>query len=116
MLTKEQYEKKCAKFESAKMYDGRGTTDLYVCDKCGAQLRSVYDDKGVTPFTLQCKCGHFMTHVHTMSGVQPNVDIHWVRPSYEYYKALSEAAREHVEMGGLVKKSDLIGLIPHEYK
>lgn len=116
MLTKEKYEKMCSEFENASMYDGRGTTDLYECEKCGKRKYSTYRDKGVTPFVIMCECGEAMMHTQTFFGVFPCIDITWVRPSYEYYRALSPAMRNHIEQGGLVRKSDLIGLVPHKYE
>ncbi|MDO4802791.1 MAG: hypothetical protein Q4A15_11555 [Prevotellaceae bacterium] len=116
MLTKEEYQKMCSEFENADMYDGRGTTDIYECEECGKRKSSTYRDKGVTPFVIGCDCGGAMMHTQTFAGVAPNIEINWVRPSYEYYKAMSEGMREHIENGGLVMKSDLIGLIEHEYE
>lgn len=106
-MTKQQYEKMCAKFEGMNMYDGRGTTDVYECEKCKRSILSTYIDKGVTPFTIQCRCGGMMEHTKTYKGVYPYVNIKWIRPTYEQFLVLSPSMQEHVKNGGLVKKSDL---------
>lgn len=107
-MNKQEYEQLCLKFNEGKMYDGRGTVDLYACKKCGRSLTSTYVDKGVTPFMLKCKCGHFMTHTRTVYGTSNyNIDIKWVRPTYEQFLCLSEATREHIKNGGLIMESEL---------
>ena len=49
-MNKSKYEKLCDKLNAARMYDGRGTYDLYKCNKCHAEMYTTYVDKGVTPF------------------------------------------------------------------
>lgn len=106
-MTERQYKAFCDNAENMRVYDGRGETDIYYCYKCGKIKTSVYRDKGVTPFTVRCECGHYMAHRHTESGVVDNPDMEWVRPTYAQYMELTDGAREHVENGGLVLKSEL---------
>lgn len=105
-VTEEQaYKKMCAKFEKAKIYDGRGTEDLYECHDCDHMLWFTYVDKGVTPFSILCdRCGGVMSHVKTLPFILMPVDIEWVRPSFEEYRQLSEAEQAHVQDGGLIKR------------
>lgn len=102
-MTKKQYEKMCSDLENTPMYDGRGTTDLYVCRHCGCQKLTTYKDKGVTPFSIGCACGRFLTHEKTYRGIAPTIDIEWRRPTYKEFLDLSEPMQEHVRNGGLIK-------------
>lgn len=129
-MTKEDYEIMCADIEGAKMYDGRGTYDLYECELkndpkrypgipqsvidsmpkgCGHQIITTYADKGVTPFTIKCpKCGARMTHTKTFVAVPNSVPVlKWVRPTFEQYKNMSREMKEHIENGGLVLENTL---------
>lgn len=92
--------------ENAKMYDGRGTYDTYVCEKCGNQMITTYKDKGVTPFTMRCgDCGGVMMHVQTKTTVEPGVRVNeWVRPTLEQFLKMPNAVQEHVLKGGLILK------------
>lgn len=55
---KRKYNELVASLEDAKMYDGRGEYNGYVCEKCGYITATLYKEKGVTPFIIQCeKCG-----------------------------------------------------------
>lgn len=38
--------------EDAKIYDGRGTYDLYECEKCGRNKITTYAAKGLLPLLL----------------------------------------------------------------
>lgn len=99
------YQKMCAKFDSAQMYDGRGTEDIYECHDCDHISYTKYQDKGVTPFLIQCdKCGGLMAHVKTLPTVLIPADVIWYRPSFEEYKQLSPAQQQHVQQGGLIRK------------
>lgn len=107
-MTEQEYNKLCREFEDARMYDGRGTTDIYVCEKMRLALQSVYVDKGVTPFTLECRCCKgTMFHRHTVQGVTKSPHIRWVRPTYEQFKKLPNYLQKHVMDGGLVKSTEL---------
>lgn len=105
IISKEEYAKMCAEFESAKMYDGRGKEDIYECEDCDHILYSVYKDKGATPFAIKCEiCGGIMTHTRTLPTILFPAKIEWYRPSYEEYENLSPALQFHVDNGGLLKK------------
>lgn len=133
MMNRKEYEQFCKDAENMHVYDGRGTYDLYECQKstcdskgiltiekgCDNLMITTYRDKGVTPFSIRCpECGEELHHTKTLSEAQMTDAMRlfveqWVRPSYEHYKHLPKVTREYVERGGLVLKKDLIGLIPH---
>lgn len=117
MMTKEQYEKFCKDAENMKVYDGRGTFDLYECDCCPNKMVTTYAAKGVTPFTMRCKkCGGVLTHKETYRYVSNGIHvIKFVRPTYEQYTKLSDWQREHVEKGGLILEKE-IGEVPKNVK
>lgn len=114
-MNKEQYLDFCNKAESMKVYDGRGTFDLYECRElstgksCGHSIITTYADKGVTPFVIPCpKCGLSMSHTRTFRSVPPGTPvIKWVRPTYEQYVKLSPGLKQHVERGGLIMETEL---------
>lgn len=104
---KKAYEKMCADLEKARIYDGRGTEDVYECSnpQCNHIVYSTYIDKGVTPFCIVCdKCNNFMGHTNTFPTIMIPVNIEWYRPTFEEYQKLSEAEKEHVINGGLLKR------------
>lgn len=124
-MNKEEYNKFCESIEQEKMYDGRGTYDLYECESnhdpkmypgipqsvidsmpkgCGHQIITTYADKGVTPFTMKCpKCGARMTHTKTFASVPNGVPVlKWIRPTFEQYQNMSPGMKEHIEDGGLI--------------
>lgn len=105
-INKEQaYKKMCAQLEKAKMYDGRGTEDVYICGTCPNVIFSKYVDKGVTPFCIKCvKCGGMMQHERTLPCIIIPVDIEWYRPTFEEFEQLNESQQQHVREGGLVKR------------
>lgn len=104
-ITKEQYEQICAQFQTAKMYDGRGTLDVYICENCNKVMYSKYIDKGVTPFCIKCeRCGSVMLHERTFPVALFPADIEWYRPSFEEFQNLALAEKEHVLNGGLIKR------------
>ena len=129
-MNRKEYENFCESIVNEKMYDGRGTYDLYECmakhdpkmypgiptsvletmpTGCGEKIITTYAVKGVTPFTIKCpKCGATMQHTHTFSFVPENVTVQkWVRPTYEQYCKLSKGAKEHIENGGLLLETYL---------
>ena len=113
MITKSEYEKKCLEFEEARMYDGRGEYNGYVCEKCSYITATLYKDKGVTPFIIGCeKCGEAAMHMITSRNAPPaapNISEvkNWVRPTFEQFLKLSPATQEHVLNGGLVLEEEL---------
>ena len=67
---KSRYEEMVQTIEAAKMYDGRGTYDLYECHTCNCKKFTTYKDKGVTPFMLTCpNCKNGMQHTYTLRNV-----------------------------------------------
>ena len=111
MMTKEQYQKFCDEADNMKIYDGRGTFDLYECEKSQShKMITTYVDKGVTPFVTKCPyCGSAMQHTRTFKNVPEGTVVHnWVRPTYEQYCRLSQGAKSHVEQGGLIFETELI--------
>lgn len=109
MMTQKQYEKFCMKAENMKIYDGRGTFDIYECEECPHKLVTTYAVKGVTPFTIRCsECGKTMTHTRTFGSVPDYVPVvKWVRPAYKQYKKLPVGMQEHIENGGLILEEKL---------
>ncbi|TGY81107.1 hypothetical protein E5359_012090 [Bacteroidales bacterium] len=93
-----------------KVYDGRGTYDLYVCDDCSHQIVTTYAVKGVTPFVIKCReCGGTMKHVATYKKVRPETEVlKWIRPTYSQYLKLSPFTRQHIENGGLILETSII--------
>lgn len=65
-----RYAKMVSTIEDAGIYDGRGTFDLYQCEKCSREKITTYADKGVTPFIIGCSCGGNMQHTKTLSLFQ----------------------------------------------
>lgn len=105
VTAKEAYDSMCAKFLKRKMYDGRGTIDIYECHDCDHMEYTTYIHKGVTPFCIKCiKCGGMMSHVRTLPVMMIPVTIEWYRPTFEEYEKLSEAMKEHIRNGGLIKR------------
>lgn len=104
-MNKEEYQKLCEEAENARIYDGRGTIDLYQCDNNpNHKIYTTYADKGVTPFVIRCPvCGSWMSHTSTTKSVPGWIKVlKWVRPTYEEYCKLAPALKEHVEDFGLV--------------
>lgn len=96
LMSKEEYEKFCKDAEDLKFFDGRGTFDLYVCDKCSCELVTTNAVKGVTPFTIRCRrCGGTMFHTKTSRNVPSSVKVvRWIRPTYEEYSKMSTCQRQ----------------------
>lgn len=101
-----EYKKLVDSIENLRMYDGRGTVDRYVCEKCGYTIFTTYRDKGVTPFTIRCsRCNGTMFHDKTYEKgqVPENLVIKdWYRPSLKETLKLSEGMIEHILNGGLI--------------
>ena len=106
---KSRYENMVKTIETAKMYDGRGTYDLYVCEKFGYQKITTYKDKGVTSFMLKCKnCDGWMQHTNTYQSVPDDTPVEqFVRPSLDVAYKLTDYQLDHLFKGGLFLESDL---------
>lgn len=113
---KRKYNELVASLEDAKMYDGRGEYNGYVCEKCGYITATLYKEKGVTPFIIQCeKCGKDAMHKITSRNAppaDPNISEvkNWVRPTLDQLMKMSQATIDHVLNGGLVFEEELKGL------
>lgn len=113
---KRKYNELVASLEDAKMYDGRGEYNGYVCEKCGYITATLYKEKGVTPFIIQCeKCGKLAMHKITSRNAppaDPNISEvkNWVRPTLDQLMKMSQATIDHVLNGGLVFEEELKGL------
>ena len=93
--------------EGDKIYDGRGTYDLYECEKCGRNKITTYAAKGVTPFIIRCSCGGLMQHTRSFKNVPDYIRVfRWKRPTLEQTMKLSKGMMEHVLNGGLVLDID----------
>ena len=106
---KSRYEKMVKTIETANMYDGRGTYDLYECEKCGCKKFTTYKDKGVTPFMLTCpNCKNGMQHTYTFRNVPEETEVEqFVRPSLDIAYKLNDAQLYHLFNGGLFLESEL---------
>ncbi len=104
-----RYNKMVSGIEEAGIYDGRGTYDLYECEKCGHSIITTYAVKGVTPFIIRCKgCGGDMIHEKTYKSIPEAIyAIKWVRPTLKQTMGLSTGLIEHVLNGGLVMETEL---------
>ncbi|EFS33754.2 hypothetical protein BSGG_4454 [Bacteroides sp. D2] len=90
------------------IYDGRGTFDLYQCEKCSREKITTYADKGVTPFIIRCDCGGNMQHTKTFKSVPDYIRVFkWKRPTLEQTIKLSDGQIEHILNGGLVLDTDI---------
>lgn len=113
---KRKYNELVASLEDAKMYDGRGEYNGYVCEKCGYITATLYKEKGVTPFIIQCeKCGKAAMHKITSRNAppaDPNISEvkKWVRPTLDQLMKMSQETIDHVLNGGLVFEDELKGL------
>ncbi|MGM9740062.1 MAG: hypothetical protein ACI3ZP_05605 [Candidatus Cryptobacteroides sp.] len=97
------------------VYDGRGTIDVYVCDKNPEhRFYTYYKDFGVTPYMIHCKVcrrkgeNHFMRHQKTLKCDSDRVrgrlaDGYWYRP-WLWYFLTHRYEREHLLQGGLILK------------
>ena len=113
---KRKYNELVASLEDAKMYDGRGEYNGYVCEKCGYITATLYKEKGVTPFIIQCeKFGKAAMHKITSRNAppaDPNISEvkKWVRPTLDQLMKMSQETIDHVLNGGLVFEDELKGL------
>lgn len=102
-----RYTKMASTIEDAKIHDGRGTYDLYECEKCGRNKITTYAAKGVTPFIIRCSCGGLMQHTRSFKNVPDYIRVfRWKRPTLEQTMKLSKGMMEHVLNGGLVLDID----------
>lgn len=102
-----KYSEMVSTIEESKIYDGRGTYDLYRCEKCANDIITTYADKGVTPFMTICSCGGSLQHEKSFQSVPDYVRVlKWKRPTLEQTMKLSDGLIEHVLSGGLVLITD----------
>ena len=103
-----RYTEMASTIEDANIYDGRGTYDVYRCEKCGCDKVTTYADKGVTPFIIECSCGGCMQHIKTFRSIPDYIRVlKWKRPTLEQTLELSDGMIEHVLNGGLVLDTDI---------
>lgn len=102
----ERYRELVEGIENARMYDGRGTVDRYVCEDCQNIIFTTYRDKGVTPFTMKCRrCGGTMCHDKTYrKNDVPNYVLvfEWYRPTIDEVLKMSDGMAAHILSGGLL--------------
>lgn len=106
-MTEFEFDEKMLELDALDVYDGRGTFDLYVCDRCNEFKVTTYKDKGVTPFIIQCdKCKSgvgCMKHVRSFDNVKESVVYYeWRRPTFAEFQEMGDRMKEHVLSGGLV--------------
>lgn len=103
-----RYAKMVDTIDGANIYDGRGTYDLYQCEKCSCEKITTYADKGVTPFIIGCSCGSNMQHTKSFKSVPDYIRVFkWKRPTLEQTMKLSDGQIEHVLNGGLILDLDI---------
>lgn len=103
-----RYAKMVSAIEGDNIYDGRGTFDLYQCEKCTREIITTYADKGVTPFSIQCSCGSNMQHIESFNSVPDYIRVFkWKRPTLEQTLKLSDGQIEHIFNGGLILDLDI---------
>lgn len=106
-----RYKQLISNIETAKIYDGRGTYDLYQCRACKNEKITTYGVKGVTPFTIKCSCGAYMSHNKTFRSIPDYVRYErWVRPTLEQTLLFTPGTIEHILNGGLVLFSELMSV------
>ena len=90
---KRKYNELVASLEDAKMYDGRGEYNGYVCEKCGKLAMHKITSRNAPP-------------------AAPNISEvkNWVRPTLDQLMKMSQATIDHVLNGGLVFEEELKGL------
>ena len=103
------YKKMASSIEKLRIYDGRGTFDIYVCEKCNHKQVTTYGDKGVTPFTMRCpNCGGMMVHTSTVESIEKSTPFKkWVRPTLDQFLKLSPGCQDHVLNGGLLLEDEI---------
>nr|DAF67736.1 MAG TPA: DNA-directed RNA polymerase [Caudoviricetes sp.] len=110
---KRKYDELVSSIEDAKIYDGRGEYNGYVCENCGYITATFYKDKGVTPFVIRCGiCGKPAMHKITSRNTPPHTDNisdvkNWVRPTFDQLVKMSDATIDHVLNGGLIFEDEL---------
>lgn len=102
----ELYKQIVSKIEDTKLFDGRGKTNCYTCQKCGKVIKCRDIDKGTTPFMITCeKCQNMMHSSFYMDDIYINVEVshEWYRPSLEeFVKMEIQSEIQHVLNGGLL--------------
>lgn len=73
---KKRFHELTTTIEDAKIYDGRGTFDLYACILCGHGKITTYYDKGVIPFMIACNCGSNMQHIKSYKSMPDHIEVH----------------------------------------
>ena len=111
-LSKEEvdkYNEMVSNIESCNIYDGRGTFDLYECNKCTNMKITTYAVKGVTPFCMNCSCGGLLQHTKSFNSVPSYINVEkWIRPTLETLEMLSKGEINHVLNGGLLLESEIM--------
>ena len=98
-----KYQEMLDGIKSSTIYDGRGTYDVYKCDKCGKEVLTTYADKGVTPFCIPCECGSNMNHIYTYKtqpkGIEPK---RFYRPPVKEMYNMNDSQLDHIFNEGLI--------------
>lgn len=104
------YKEITEKIKNAKIYDGRGTFDIYTCqnNKCNNKIYTTCIDKGVTPFCIKCpECGEIMEHNKTILELPDGVLCKkWLRPSLDIALQMNDGQLDHLFQGGLFLEGD----------
>lgn len=97
----------------------QGKKNIYLCDHCGRAVVTQDRDEGVTPFMIACdNCGKMARSF--CYNVPPKL-LETTTPAFEWYRpdaaelsevcrtqtrpGMAAATREHVERGGLLKRT-----------
>ena len=105
----DKYNEMVSNIESCKIFDGRGTFDMYECNKCTNMKFTTYAVKGVTPFCMNCSCGGTLQHTKSFKNVPSYINVEkWIRPTLETLEMLSKGEINHVLNGGLLLESEIM--------
>lgn len=81
--------------------------NIYTCRKCRGHIVTRHVDQGTTPFMIRCHatedCGGTMqSSFYGVADQTMRASHEWHKPTAEEYQGLSESAKHHVDMGGVV--------------
>jgi len=83
-----------------------GRKNIYTCADCGGHIVTIDADTGVTPFMVRCKSpvcdGLMRSSMYRVFDQNMRADWEWYKPSA--IEMLSDAARDHVNKGGLLMR------------
>lgn len=96
--------------QNTKTASFKGMKNLYFCNTCGHGIVTLDVDSGVTPFIIGCErgCGgaalsfFYRCPQPMLANIQPVFE--WYKPTPDEVATLSDAVRDHIARGGLIKR------------